>query len=111
MQMRSGGELAMDLVFDARGDVIRRVTTPHGNGSVVTHSPLSERVSRWASSLVLASSTALGPPRRCATSSGAPLVENVTQPGWQRTILTFAGFTTDAAVVNASVFAPPACFD
>ena len=80
MQIQSSGGLAMDLVF---GAMCYNVTCSDvtWNWEFRHASPPSERVSRWASSLVLSSSTALGPPRRCATSSGAPLVENVTHPG------------------------------
>ena len=41
-------------------------------------------------------------------TDGAPLVERVSQPGWQRTILTFSNFTTE---VDAAAFALPACFN
>ena len=41
-------------------------------------------------------------------ADGVPLVERVSQPGWQRTILAFSNFTTE---VDAAAFALPACFN
>ena len=37
-----------------------------------------------------------------------PLYETVSQPGWQRTIVTISNWTTD---VDSALFTPPVCFD